>query len=164
MAQRARALASAAAAAVPRLTYYSAWFCPYAHRATIALSHHERSVKSDWVESLGWERRPTEDANTRAQGGEPAHENWYHWKSPGEPSPVPSSPLPPRARARAAAAAVSARACIRKNEAQARNADTRARTRTRPAAFATQICSRPIRRASFPRSSTRRDAPCTRAW
>jgi glutathione S-transferase len=37
--------ASAAAAAVktaalPKLRFLTAWFCPYAHRATLALEHH----------------------------------------------------------------------------------------------------------------------------
>mmetsp|Transcript_8847 Transcript_8847/g.20036 ORF Transcript_8847/g.20036 Transcript_8847/m.20036 type:complete len:277 (-) Transcript_8847:74-904(-) len=66
----------------PLLTYYSAWFCPYAHRATIALSHHAASVSYKWVEALGWEKRPSEDANTRAQTGEPEHDSYYHWKHP----------------------------------------------------------------------------------
>ena len=46
------------------------------HRATVALSHHASSVAHTWVESLGWERRASEDANSREQGGEPEHENW----------------------------------------------------------------------------------------
>ena len=63
------------------LTYYSAWFCPFAHRATIALEHHAGAVPYVWEEALGWEQRaPTGseefDANERKDW-------WYHWKSPG---------------------------------------------------------------------------------
>ena len=42
---------------MPKLTYYSAWFCPFAHRATLALSRHLSFVQYEWVESLGWEKR-----------------------------------------------------------------------------------------------------------
>ena len=35
---------------VPKLRYLSAWFCPYAHRATIALEHHAGRVEYEWVE------------------------------------------------------------------------------------------------------------------
>ena len=38
------------------LTYFSAWFCPFAHRTTIALEHH--ATPYEWVEALGWEQRP----------------------------------------------------------------------------------------------------------
>lgn len=42
---------------------------------TLALQHHAAEVSYEWVEALGWERRPaSEDANKRGQGGEPAHE------------------------------------------------------------------------------------------
>jgi len=37
-------------AAVPKLRYLSAWFCPYAHRATIALEHHSALIDYEWVE------------------------------------------------------------------------------------------------------------------
>lgn len=67
---------------MPALRYFSAWFCPYAHRATMALAHHAASVRYEWIEALGWERRASADANKREQGGEPEHENWYHWKHP----------------------------------------------------------------------------------
>jgi glutathione S-transferase len=30
------------ASAKPHLFYMSAWFCPFAHRATLALEHHSR--------------------------------------------------------------------------------------------------------------------------
>jgi len=42
----------AAKNAVPKLRYLSAWFCPYAHRATIALEHHAGLVDYEWVEAL----------------------------------------------------------------------------------------------------------------
>ena len=34
---------------MPKLTYYSAWFCPFAHRATLALSRHLSFVQYEWV-------------------------------------------------------------------------------------------------------------------
>ena len=34
----------------PALKYYSAWFCPFAHRATIALEHHAPAVPYEWEE------------------------------------------------------------------------------------------------------------------
>lgn len=39
-----------AATGIPSFRYLSAWFCPYAHRATIALEHHKDRVHYDWVE------------------------------------------------------------------------------------------------------------------
>ncbi|KAJ1454896.1 glutathione S-transferase [Pelagophyceae sp. CCMP2097] len=73
---------TSAAAPPPRaaLTYYSAWFCPFAHRATLALAHHGESVPHKWVEALGWEQG-------KASGAEDfdAAERkdwWYHWKHP----------------------------------------------------------------------------------
>ena len=36
------------------LKYFSSWFCPFAHRATIALEHHR--VPYDWEEALGWQK------------------------------------------------------------------------------------------------------------
>lgn len=73
-----RPRSSRAAAAAPALTYYSAWFCPFAHRATLALEHH--GLDYEWVEALGWERR-------EASGGEDfdaasRDDWWYHWKHP----------------------------------------------------------------------------------
>ena len=38
------------ATTVPKLRYLSAWFCPYAHRATIALEHHSALIDYEWVE------------------------------------------------------------------------------------------------------------------
>mmetsp|Transcript_19305 Transcript_19305/g.61165 ORF Transcript_19305/g.61165 Transcript_19305/m.61165 type:complete len:300 (-) Transcript_19305:179-1078(-) len=57
------------------LTYFSAWFCPFAHRATIALEHHH--IPYDWQESLGWTVRPS----TVGEDGR-SEEAAYHWKSP----------------------------------------------------------------------------------
>ena len=63
------------------LHYYSAWFCPFAHRCTIALEHHADVVGYEWEEALGWERRaPTGGENFAADARE---DWWYHWKSPG---------------------------------------------------------------------------------
>jgi glutathione S-transferase len=46
-------MASAVAAkANPKFRYLSAWFCPYAHRATLALEHHAGRVDYEWVEAL----------------------------------------------------------------------------------------------------------------
>jgi len=63
------------------LKYFSAWFCPFAHRATIALEHHRSAIAWDWEEALGWEERPpTGEENF----GAAERQNWfYHWKSPG---------------------------------------------------------------------------------
>ena len=62
--------------AAPKLRYLSAWFCPYAHRATIALEHHAGRVDYEWVEALGWEQRKDEK-NVTGTG----KEWWYHWKA-----------------------------------------------------------------------------------
>ena len=63
------------------LTYYSAWFCPFAHRATLALEHHADVVPYAWEEALGWEQRPpTGDEDLDADDRE---DFWYHYKSPG---------------------------------------------------------------------------------
>ena len=61
---------------VPFFRYLSAWFCPFAHRATIALEHHKSRVSYEWVEALGWEKRPNHDGIIGTD-----HEWWYHWKS-----------------------------------------------------------------------------------
>ena len=65
------------AKSMPKLTYYSAWFCPFAHRATLALSRHLSFVQYEWIESLGWEKRAKTKEEIRTK-----HENWYHYKSP----------------------------------------------------------------------------------
>lgn len=60
----------------PKFRYLSAWFCPFAHRATLALEHHATRVDYQWVEALGWEQRPDEN-NVTGTG----KEWWYHWKA-----------------------------------------------------------------------------------
>ena len=35
---------------IPKFRYLSAWFCPFAHRATLALEHHKGRVDYEWVE------------------------------------------------------------------------------------------------------------------
>lgn len=60
----------------PKFRYLSAWFCPFAHRATLALEHHASRVDYEWVEALGWEQRP--DPNNVTGTGQ---EWWYHWKA-----------------------------------------------------------------------------------
>jgi len=65
------------AKSMPKLTYYSAWFCPFAHRATLALSRHLSFVQYEWIESLGWEKRAKTKEEIQTK-----HENWYHYKSP----------------------------------------------------------------------------------
>lgn len=60
------------------LKYFSAWFCPFAHRTTLALEHH--NVNYQWEESLGWEKKsPSGKENF---GASERDEWWYHWKSP----------------------------------------------------------------------------------
>ena len=39
------AAATAKASALPKFRYLSAWFCPFAHRATLALEHHADRVE-----------------------------------------------------------------------------------------------------------------------
>ena len=59
-----------------KLRYLSAWFCPFAHRATIALEHHSSRIEYEWIEALGWEQRKDENAVTGT-----GKEWWYHYKS-----------------------------------------------------------------------------------
>lgn len=61
---------------LPKFRFLSAWFCPYAHRATIALEYHSSRVEYEWVEALGWEQR-VDEKNVTGTG----KEWWYHWKS-----------------------------------------------------------------------------------
>ena len=64
-----------------KLTYFSAWFCPFAHRSTLALEHHGRKfINWEWEEALGWEHRaPTGKEEFEAC----ERKDWiYHWKSP----------------------------------------------------------------------------------
>jgi len=58
------------------IKYFTAWFCPFAHRCTMALEHHKGHVGYVWKESLGWEKRDNEDGEV-GNG-----KDWYyHWKS-----------------------------------------------------------------------------------
>jgi hypothetical protein len=96
--------------AIPHFRYLSAWFCPFAHRATIALEHHKGRVSYEWIEALGWERRENKDGST-----ETSHEWWslpspthlckeycltdwgacrYHWKSDELKASNPSGLVP----------------------------------------------------------------------
>ena len=67
---------STSASSKPKFRYLSAWFCPFAHRATLALEHHTSRVEYEWVEALGWEQRA--DKNNVTGTGK---EWWYHWKA-----------------------------------------------------------------------------------
>lgn len=62
------------------LKYFSAWFCPFAHRATVALAHHREAVRYEWEEALGWENRPPTGDEEFVAGER--KDWWYHWKSP----------------------------------------------------------------------------------
>jgi glutathione S-transferase len=70
------AATTAATKSIPKFRYLSAWFCPFAHRATLALEHHQGRVEYEWVEALGWEQR-NDQKNVTGAG----HEWWYHWKA-----------------------------------------------------------------------------------
>ena len=82
---------SSAAGAVDKtkFQYLSAWFCPFAHRATLALEHHAERVEYEWIEALGWEQRKDEN-NVTGTG----KEWWYHWKSPQLVRVNPSALVP----------------------------------------------------------------------
>ena len=73
----------------PKFRYLSAWFCPYAHRATLALEHHQGRVDYEWVEALGWEQRKDEN-NVTGTG----KEWWYHWKADELKRANPSALVP----------------------------------------------------------------------
>jgi hypothetical protein len=60
----------------PAFRYLSAWFCPFAHRATLALEHHRGRVDYEWVEALGWFQQ--DDAHNVTGTGK---EWYYHWKA-----------------------------------------------------------------------------------
>jgi glutathione S-transferase len=79
----------ATTAAVPKFRYLSAWFCPFAHRATLALEHHAGRVAYEWVEALGWEQRKDEK-NVTGTG----QEWWYHWKADELKRANPSALVP----------------------------------------------------------------------
>jgi glutathione S-transferase len=76
-------------AAKPKFRYLSAWFCPFAHRATLALEHHAERIDYEWVEALGWEQR--DDKNDVTKTGK---EWWYHWKSDELKQSNPSALVP----------------------------------------------------------------------
>jgi alpha/beta superfamily hydrolase len=61
---------------LPTFRYLSAWFCPFAHRATLALEHHRDRVQYEWIEALGWFQQ--DDANNITGTGT---EWYYHWKA-----------------------------------------------------------------------------------
>mmetsp|Transcript_23769 Transcript_23769/g.33231 ORF Transcript_23769/g.33231 Transcript_23769/m.33231 type:complete len:302 (+) Transcript_23769:108-1013(+) len=73
----------------PKFRYLSAWFCPFAHRATLALEHHADKVDYEWVEALGWEQRK-DDKNVTGTG----QEWWYHWKADELKRSNPSALVP----------------------------------------------------------------------
>jgi len=84
-------LQSSSAATLP-LKYFSAWFCPFAHRATLALEHHADAVPYEWEEALGWEQRaPSGNEEFSAADRQ---DWWYHWKSPGLLKANPSGMVP----------------------------------------------------------------------
>lgn len=85
--QTGRRLSSASGGGAPALTYYSAWFCPFAQRCTIALEHH--GVPYAWEEALGWTVKPS----TVGEQGR-AEEAAYHWKSPALLAANPSGMVP----------------------------------------------------------------------
>ena len=37
---------------IPKFRYLSAWFCPFAHRVTLALEHHAGRVEYEWIEVM----------------------------------------------------------------------------------------------------------------
>lgn len=88
-AELSTAASSPAAVGKPKFQYLSGWFCPYAHRATLALEHHAKRVEYEWVEALGWEQR--DDAAGVTGTGK---EWWYHWKSPQLVRVNPSGLIP----------------------------------------------------------------------
>ena len=81
--------AAASSSESPKFRYLSAWFCPYAHRATLALEHHAGRVEWEWVEALGWEQRKDEN-NVTGTG----KEWWYHWKADELTRANPSALVP----------------------------------------------------------------------
>lgn len=80
---------------LPHFRYLSAWFCPYAHRATIALEHHASRVSYEWVEALGWKQQTApmvvqdgklqsaikKSANSATDTNGTTTEWYYHWKA-----------------------------------------------------------------------------------
>jgi hypothetical protein len=43
-------MAAVASKSIPKFRYLTAWFCPFAHRATLALEHHKGRVDYESVE------------------------------------------------------------------------------------------------------------------
>jgi glutathione S-transferase len=76
-----------------KFRYLSAWFCPFAHRATIALEHHKDSIEYEWIEALGWHHKPVKEQHesnnhNKLTTTDPISDNsendgewYYHWKS-----------------------------------------------------------------------------------
>ena len=89
VAKAARTFSTSAASSNPKFRYLSAWFCPFAHRATLALEHHASRVDYEWVEALGWDQRP--DKNNVTGTGK---EWWYHWKADELKRSNPSALVP----------------------------------------------------------------------
>jgi len=74
-----------------KFQYLTAWFCPYAHRCTLALEHHKGFIEWDSVEALGWESKPSEVGEEHDKRVE---EHFYHWKSPALLKANPSGLVP----------------------------------------------------------------------
>jgi len=61
------------------LKYFSSWFCPFAHRATIALDHH--GISYEWVEALGWIAGKPPSGSEEYDAS--SRNEWiYHYKAP----------------------------------------------------------------------------------
>lgn len=73
---RLSTMASSNKISKPAFRYLSAWFCPFAHRATLALEFHAESIAYEWVEALGWNLQQDKDNVTQTD-----HEWYYHWKA-----------------------------------------------------------------------------------
>jgi glutathione S-transferase len=67
--------AAAAAAQLPKFRYLSAWFCPYAHRCTLALEHHAARIEYEWVEALGWYQKDNKNDDNKNQQKVPNEHN-----------------------------------------------------------------------------------------
>ena len=108
MSTKATAVVAASAAATtttilfhqtkPKFRYLSAWFCPYAHRATIALEYHKAHIDYEWVEALGWYQKERTNTNknttttSNSKGNIDSNDDgnddvdddtewYYHWKA-----------------------------------------------------------------------------------
>ena len=94
------AASKAGTAALPKLRYLSAWFCPYAHRSTIALEHHAGRVEYEWVEvrvrvrrAWRWGRFPRVRESSPVTSSCPSLR--FFRALPSRVSPVLPPPLPP---------------------------------------------------------------------